>query len=282
MARIKKLSFGRPGRVKLIVSLIFILAIFLMGIVGPRLHPVEPLDVVGQADRSPSREHPLGTDTRGRDVLAQTIHGTRSSLFIGLVAGITALVIGVIIGAVSGFNGGAMDEVLMFFTNIMLGIPSILLLLLVAVFVEVRGATIVAFLIGFTSWPWVARAVRSQIMSLRAREFVFMSRMNGLGNIRIALLELLPNMGAYIFMAFVFLMSSAMLAEAGLSMIGVGVTEGISLGTMLFWAQIFEAVRRGMFWWFLPPGAVLVAIATSLLVLSTALDEFFSPRLKER
>lgn len=282
MVKTKKLSFARPGRVKFIISLIFVLAILLVGILGPWLYPVGPLEVVGQRDRAPSREHPLGTDTHGRDVLAQTLHGVRSSLYIGLVAGITALVIGVIIGAISGFKGGGIDEGLMFFTNIMLGIPAILLLLLVAVFVEVRGVTIVAFLIGFTSWPWVARAVRSQIMSLRSREFVLMSRMSGLGDTRIALLELLPNMGAYIFMAFVFLMSSAMLAEAGLSMIGVGITEGISLGTMLFWAQMFEAVRRGMFWWFLPPGIILTAMATSLLVLSTALDEFFSPRLKER
>jgi len=131
-----------------------------------------------------------------------------------------------------------------------------------------------------TSWPWVARAVRAQMMSLKAREFVYMSRIAGLRDIRIIVEDLLPNMASYIFMAFVLLMSGAMIAEAGLSMIGLGVTKGISLGIILYWAQLFESVRRGLWWWFMPPGACLVALASSLLLMSTALDEYFSPRLK--
>ncbi len=97
---------------------------------------------------------------------------------------------------------------------------------------------------------------------------------------KIAFADLLPNMASYIFMAFILLTSGAMLAEAGLSMIGLGITRGSSLGIMLYWAQLMESVRRGLFWWFVPPGAILVALATSLLVMSTALDEYFSPRLK--
>lgn len=119
-------------------------------------------------------------------------------------------------------------------------------------------------------------------MSLKAREFMYFSKMAGYSDLRIVLEDLLPNLAAYIFMAFVLLMSGAMIAEAGLSMIGVGITKGTSLGIMLYWAQVLEAVRRGLWWWFVPPGAVLVALASSLLMISTALDEYFSPRLKER
>ena len=117
-------------------------------------------------------------------------------------------------------------------------------------------------------------------MSLKSREFVFLARMAGLSDLRIALGELIPNMGAYIFMAYMMLISGAMMAEAGLSMIGVGLTKGVSLGIMLFWAQMQEGVRRGLYWCFVPPGACLVAIASSLLLLTTALDEYFSPKLK--
>jgi len=94
--------------------------------------------------------------------------------------------------------------------------------------------------------------------------------------------DLIPNMASYIFMAFVLLMSGAMIAEAGLSMIGLGVTRGVSLGIILYWAQLLESVRRGLWWWFIPPGACLVSLATSMLLLSTSLDEYFSPRLRGR
>ncbi|MEM2740135.1 MAG: ABC transporter permease, partial [Candidatus Bathyarchaeia archaeon] len=169
---------------------------------------------------------------------------------------------------------------LMLLTDVVYALPSILLMMLIAAYLEERNPFLVSIVIGVTSWPWVARAVRSQILSLKTREFIDMSRMAGLGDLRIMFEDLLPNMASYIFMAFVLLMSGAMIAEAGLSMIGLGVTRGISLGIILYWAQLLEAVRRALWWWFIPPGVCLVALATSLLLLSTALDEYFSPRLR--
>lgn len=265
---------------KLVISLTVLIIVFLIGILGPLIHEVSPTTMVGPAERPPSGEYPLGTDTYGRDVLAQLIHGIRTSLYVGCSAAVIALAIGVTIGVSSGVKGGIVDESLMLITNVMLTLPSILLMMLVAAYLKERNMIYVALIIGITSWPWVARAVRSQIMSLKTREFVSMSRMAGLGDVRIAFADLLPNMASYVFMAFILLTSGAMIAEAGLSMIGLGITRGTSLGVMLFWAQLMEAVRRGLFWWFIPPGACLVLIATSLLVLSTALDEYFSPRLR--
>ncbi len=268
-------------QVRFIVSGALLLAVVLMITIVPwLLYPVDPMSMVGERERPPSREHPLGTDERGRDVLAQVINGTRTSLFIGFITATIGIAIGGGVGVISGFKGGILDEALMIFTNIMLAFPTILLLLMVAFFLPVRGPMVVAVLMGLTIWPWVARVVRAQIMSLKERPYVLMSRMANLSDTRIAVVELLPNMGAYMFMAFVLLMASAMLAEAGLSMIGVGITEGRSLGIMLFWAQTLEAVRRGIWWWFIPPGVVLVILSTSLLLISTALDEYFNPRLK--
>lgn len=265
---------------KLVVSVAIFLTLVSMGLIGPLIYPVDPIAIVGPPERPPSDRFPFGTDSWGRDLLAQILHGIRNSLSIGMTAASLALAIGVTIGVISGFKGGFIDSLLMLITDIVLVLPSILLMILIAAYLRERSPFLVSLIIGVTSWPWVSRAVRSQVLSLKTREFIDMSRMAGLSDLRIMFEDLIPNMASYIFMAFVLLMSGAMIAEAGLSMIGLGVTKGTSLGIILYWAQLLEAVRRGLWWWFIPPGACLVALATSLLLLSTALDEYFSPRLR--
>jgi len=270
------------GNTRLVVSVALFLAVVLFGLVGRWAYPVDPVSRVGGRLQPPSWERPLGTDVQGRDVFAQLIHGTGTSLSIGITASAVAATIAIVVGVISGYRGGIMDDLLMASANVVLAFPVILLLLVVAVFVPVRSPMVVALLIGFTSWPGLARAIRSQIMSLKEREFVFLSRMAGWGGGRIGFADLLLNMMTYVFTSSVVLMSAAMLAEAGLSMIGVGVTKGTSLGVMLFWAQLSDAVRRGLFWWFIPPGGVLTIACASLLLLATALDQLFNPQLKER
>ena len=265
---------------KLDASLAVFIGLILVSVFGSMIYGVDPLAIVGPPEEPPSDRFPLGTNSWGRDLLARLLSGIESSLYIGVTAALISLAIGVVIGVISGFKGGLADSSLMMVTDVVLVLPSILIMMLVAAYLKERNPLFVSIIIGVTSWPWVARAMRSQIMSLKSREFMYMSRMAGLRDMRIIVEDLLPNMASYTFMAFVLLMSGAMIAEAGLSMIGLGVTKGVSLGTILYWAQILEAVRRGLWWWFLPPGACLVALAASLLLMSTALDEFFSPRLK--
>lgn len=265
---------------KLDISLGIFISLVLLSVFGPLLYPVDPLDVVGPPESPPSSLFPLGTDNRGRDVLALLIGGIKNSLYIGGIAALLALVIGVLIGVISGYKGGLIDNLLTLLTDVFLVLPSILIMMLIAAYLKERNPIFVSLVIGVTSWPWVARAVRAQMMSLKAREFIYMSKIAGLRDLRIVFEDLLPNMASYIFMAFILLMSGAMIAEVGLSMIGLGVTKGVSLGIILYWAQLFESVRRGLWWWFIPPGACLVVLASSLLLLSTALDEYFSPRLK--
>jgi len=265
---------------KLDASLAIFIGIILVGVFGSIIYGVDPLAIVGPPEEPPSDRFPLGTNSWGRDLLARLLSGIESSLYIGVTAALISLAIGLVIGVISGFKGGLADSSFMMVTDVVLVLPSILIMMLVAAYLKERNPLFVSIIIGVTSWPWVARAMRSQIMSLKSREFMYMSRMAGLRDMRIIIEDLLPNMASYIFMAFVLLMSGAMIAEAGLSMIGLGVTKGVSLGTILYWAQILEAVRRGLWWWFLPPGVCLVALAASLLLMSTALDEYFSPRLK--
>jgi peptide/nickel transport system permease protein len=264
---------------KLDLSLGIFIGMVGVGIIGSALYP-NPLVVAGPAFSPPSNSFPLGTDYMGRNLLALLLSGIENSLYIGLIAALISLAIGVVIGVLSGFKGGVTDSSLMLITDVILVLPSILIMMLIAAYLQERNPLFVSIVIGVTAWPWVARAVRSQMMSLKSREFMYMSRMAGLKDVRIIFEDLLPNMASYIFMAFVLLMSGAMIAEAGLSMIGLGVTKGVSLGAILYWAQIFEAVRRGIWWWFAPPGICLIAMASSLLLTSTALDEYFSPRLR--
>ena len=265
---------------KLDVSLAIFVGIMLTSVFGSMLYATKPLAIVGPSEQSPSAEFPLGTDSWGRDLLALLLTGTKNSLRIGVTAALISLTIGVVIGVIAGFKGGIIDSALMLVTDVILVLPSILIMMLVAAYMRERNPYYVSLIIGLTGWPWVARAIRSQMMSLKSREFMYLSKMAGLRDVRIIVEDLLPNMASYIAMAFVLLMSGAMIAEAGLSMIGLGVTKGVSLGIILYWAQMLESVRRGMWWWFGPPGAILVLLAASLLLISTALDEYFSPRLK--
>jgi peptide/nickel transport system permease protein len=265
---------------KLDVSLAIFMSIMLTSVFGSVLYGVKPLAIAGPAEQPPSAEFPLGTDSWGRDLLALLLTGTKNSLRIGVTAALISLTIGVVVGVIAGFKGGIIDSALMLVTDVILVLPSILIMMLVSAYMRERNPFYVSLIIGLTGWPWVARALRSQIMSLKSREFMYLSKMAGLGDVRIIVEDLLPNMASYIAMAFVLLMSGAMIAEAGLSMIGLGVTKGVSLGIILYWAQMLESVRRGMWWWFGPPGVVLVFLAASLLLISTSLDEYFSPRLK--
>jgi len=267
---------------RFVVGIALFLAVVLTGVIGPLLYPVDPLSFAGPMETPPCEKYPLGTDTYGRDVLAQLLVGTRTSLYVGFLTALIAMAIGTVIGAAAGVKGGLVDEALMAITNVTLSIPSILLAILIASYLKVRSLEVVAAILGITSWPWYARAIRAQLLSLREREFIYLSRMAGYSDLRLAFEDLLPNIATYIFMAMVLFINGGILGEAGLSIIGLGPTQGVSLGLMLQWATLMEAFRRGLWWWFVPPGVMIVAATSSLMIVSTAMDEVFNPRLRER
>jgi len=228
----------------------------------------------------PSNQWILGTDLFGRDVFSLFVNGMNMSLRIGILAGLVATAVGVVIGAVAGYKGGNVDEVLMSVTNVMLVIPTIALLIVLAAFLGIRNEMLMAFLIGVTSWPWTARSIRSQTLSLKAREFIDLSRMSGLSELKIILLDVLPNMFSYVFMCFALQMATGILSETALSMIGLGPTDIVSLGMMLRWALLWETVRLGKWWVFIPVTIAITLLTTSLLLINTAMDEIFNPRMR--
>lgn len=278
-SRLRSLSALPSGR--FFFSIILFLAILVFALLGPTIfNQHDPLAIVGGLYEAPSHAFWLGTDNFGHSVFTQLMYGTRTSLIIGFVAGLIATLIGVVIGTAAGFNGGFIEEALMGVTNVVITIPSIVVLILLSIAINSKSVYAIAIVIGVTSWPWTARAVRAQASSLRTREHVDIARLAGANTASLIFWEVLPYMLSYIFMAFVLQLTSGILAEAALSMLGLGPSNSVSLGIMLHWALLWESVRTGAWWAFVPPTLFLTIIAFALLLLQSSLDEVFNPRLR--
>ena len=267
---------------KLLIGTLIFISIILISLIGMATVKHDPLDMVDLEYLPPSPEHPLGTDAFGRDLYAEMVFGIYNSLRIGVMAGLAATLIGVVIGAVAGFKGGIIDEILNLITNVMIVIPTLALLIVIASYVRIRSEYFLSLVIGITAWPWTARAVRAQTYSLKARDFIDIARISGLNDLEIIIWDILPNMLSYIVMAFALQMGGAIVNEAGLSMLGLGPTDIVTLGMILRWALLWEAVRTMTWWWFFPPGIVITLLSMSLLLIYTGLDELFNPRLRGR
>ncbi|GAA1842265.1 ABC transporter permease [Microlunatus capsulatus] len=261
---------------------VLVLITLFIGLVGPFIVRTDPDAVIGGLYDAPSGTLPLllGTDNEGQSVLANLVYGTRTSLLVGLVAGIIASTIGLVLGLVAGYQGGWLDDAISGLTNVALAIPSIVLVILLGIALNNRSSLALAFIIGITSWPWMARAVRAQSTSIRAREHIDVARLSGASWVSILSRDVLPYLLSYVVMAFVLQVSGAILAEAALSLLGLGPSGTTSLGVMLYWALQWGSIRTGAIWAFLPPTVMLTLIAFSLLLLQSSLDEVFNPRLR--
>jgi peptide/nickel transport system permease protein len=269
---------SRKAMFGLVVLIIFIL----LGTVGPLLVG-DPYNMnLSLMGRPPSLEHILGTTGFGEDVFAQLCNAIGNSLLVGLIAGILGTLIAVFIGAVGPYRGGLADRSSNLVTNLALVLPLIPLFIIIASVVRGLNLVLIGVILAVTSWPWAARSIRSQMLTLKERDFVDLARMSGDGSVRIVLIEILPNMFAYIMMVFVILTGTAILAESALSMIGVSTTRTITLGYMLYWAQHETIVPFwwNIWWWFIPPGIVLTVVLTAFFVIHAGLDEVFNPKLR--
>jgi len=246
---------------------------------------IEQTDYINVSQVPNLRVLPLGTDNFGRDVLTELVAATRVSLAIGLVAGLVATFIGLIIGLVSGYLGGWVDDTLVFITNLFTVIPSFVLLILISFSIgqEQRGAFTIAIVIGLTSWVWTARAVRAQVISLRNRDHVNLSKLSGHSTTHILLTDILPYIASYVVMALILQISSGILAEAGLSILGLGprTTEVPTLGLMMNWGMIYQAHILGKWWAYFPVILVIALISFSMNLMNTGLDQVFNPSLRE-
>jgi peptide/nickel transport system permease protein len=246
---------------------------------------VKPTDYVNVSKVPSVRVLPLGTDNFGRDVLTELVAATGVSLRIGFVAGIVATLIGLTLGLLAGYLGGLADDIIMFLTNLFTVIPTFVLLILISFSIgqEQRGAFTIAVVIGFTSWVWTARAVRAQVISLRNRDHVNLSKLSGHSLVHIITTDILPYIASYVVMALILQISSGILSEAGLSILGLGprTTEVPTLGLMMNWAMIYQAQILGKWWAYFPVIVVIALIAFSLNLMNTGLDQVFNPALRD-
>jgi peptide/nickel transport system permease protein len=246
---------------------------------------IQQSDYLNLSEAANVRVLPLGTDNFGRDVLTELVKATGISLLIGFVAGSIATLIGLSLGLISGYLGGLMDDGIMFVTNLLTVIPTLVLLILISFSIgqERRGPVTIAVVIGLTSWVWTTRAVRAQVISLRNRDHVNLSKLSGHSIFRIILADILPYIASYVVMALILQVSSAILAEAGLSILGLGprTTETPTLGLMLNWAFIYQAQILGKWWAYIPVIIVIALISFSLNLMNTGLDQVFNPALRE-
>ena len=266
-----------------VLGLIMLLSMILTAVFAPWIAPYDPYEPVAATAADvmapPSPEHLLGTDEVGRDVLSLVIYGARISLFVGFMAAIIIVLVGCTIGMATGYVGGRTDTILMRITDGILVIPA-LPLMLVIIAVAGRGIANIILVIGLLSWPYMARMVRSQVLSVKERQFVLRARAIGVGSLGIVTYHVLPQVLPVIFASVTLDVSFAILSEASLSFLGLGDPTLISWGGMLNRAFMRGAVSRNAWWYLLPPGFALAWITLGLALLSNAVQEIINPRLR--
>jgi len=268
-----------PMTAKLATGLILGGAILLFGIVGP-FFVVDPAKVNDVGLAGPSGAHLLGTTQTGQDVLAQLAYATRGSLTIGAVVGLLTLVLSGFFGVVGAYAGGWVDELFSLFSNVMLVIPGLPLVIVISSYVPDKSIWLVALVLSITGWAGSARVLRGYTLSLRSRDYVLAARVAGERRWRILAVEILPNLVPLLAAQVVFAVIFAILGEAGLSYLGLGATGSFTWGTMLYYAQNGLALRLGAWWWFIPPGLLLALFGTALSLINFAIDEYVNPKLR--
>jgi peptide/nickel transport system permease protein len=256
---------------------IMLILLFVYSFGGGLIYTAERANFTDTSKRlsAPSREHPFGTDTVGRDVMARTIQGGRISLMIGLTAALLEIIIGVLIGAAAGFYGGTIDSFLMRFTEAMLIIPSLFLLIVMA---RIVGGSVpfIIIIIGLTSWMYVARIVRAEFLSLKENEFILAARSIGTPTSQIIFRHILPNSMAPIVVAATLAVAAAILAEAYISFLGLGVQPPTATwGNMLDGSYNYLETAP---WLWIFPGLLILLTVLSINFVGDGLRDALDPR----
>jgi len=272
MRRNKKLVFG------LVIFLLMALIPIVLGrLVDPALRSTGSL----QPRLSPRAEAPLGTDTLGRSVFVQLTEAIPNSLQVGLIAATLGTLIGAVIGFVSGYFGGIIDAVLRILIDVFLSVPALLFLILITSMVRGVGVQPIAIIIGLFAWSWPARQVRAQVLTLKERSFVEIARLSGMSGLEIIFRELMPHMLPWLGANFVNAFIAAILAESGLSILGLGPQGQMTLGMMIYWSTInTSSLLQNLWWWWTTPVIALMLFFVSLYLIHLGLDEISNPRLR--
>ncbi|MBM3133959.1 MAG: ABC transporter permease [Chloroflexi bacterium] len=257
-----------------------VLLLVLLGLVGTLLTSPEMRRTGAYPVRLPPGQGTLlGTDSLGRNIAIQLSEAILKSLQVGLLAAALGTFFGALIGFASGYFGKLVDAVLRVLIDVFLSVPSLVFLILIASLVKGVGVQAIALIIGMFAWASPARQSRAQVLSLKERGFVQIARLSGMSGLEIVFLELMPNMFQWLGANFVNAFLAAVLAEAGLSLLGLGPQRDMTLGMMIYWALSYGAILQNLWWWWLLPVLTLMCLFLSLYLIHLGLDEVSNPRL---
>ncbi|MGQ5261150.1 ABC transporter permease [Micromonospora sp. ZYX-F-536] len=263
------------------IGLLMLGAFVLVALLAPLIAPYDPRGDDFPTSLAPTGGHWLGTTAQGEDVFSQLIVGARTSLIVGLAAGLLSTVIGLVIGLTAGYLQGWVDEVLSFLINLGLVVPALPLMVTLAAYAPVRGLWLIIAVISVTGWAYGARIKRSQIITLRTRDYITAARFAGDGTARIIAREIVPNMTSLIVVGFMGAALGAIGGEAGLAFLGLGDPQTVSWGTMLNQASLGGALLTGQWAWLIAPGLALSLLITSFTLINFGIDALSNPHLRE-
>ena len=267
----------KPALVGGIVILLYVL----VAIIGPLVTHVGYQKNESLAYLPPSARFPLGTDFQGNSVLSELIVGTRPIMEVGIIAAAIVVTVGVTVGLVAGYRGGVVDQVVMRITDVFLTIPGLPLVIVIASIVRTTSPFALAGILSVTGWAGLARAVRSQALSLRTSDFIDAARVQGLPLRNIVFRQLLPNVGPYVAIHFLLAVTDAIYAEVGLYLLGVAPISGTNWGIMINLAMSQGALYTSQSALYLfSPMLAIVFLQVALVYFSRAMDRVFNPRLR--
>jgi peptide/nickel transport system permease protein len=266
----------------LIIGLLIVIALLSIGVVGRLfVDPAQAAPASAPPDLHPSRAYPVGTDDQGRNLFAVIVVGLPLTLRVGFLAGIVGLGIGIVLGFTAGYLGGVPDNVLRTIADVLLTVPSLVVLITIAASIKgVISINIMALVVASLAWMWPTRTIRSQVLSMRARGYVQMAKMSGMKAHEIIFFELMPNLMPYLAASFVGAVGAAILASIGLEALGLGPQNEPTMGMTIYWAIAFNALIRGLWWWWLTPIILLVLLFVGIMLISIGLDEIANPRVR--
>ena len=260
-------------------GMLIMLFFLFMLIVLTNVFPYDPTPNPYQILAKPSWEHPLGTDELGRDLFRRIIAGSRSVLTIAFLTGLFTVAIGVVLGMLSGLVGGWIDRIIMLVTNLFMTVPTFPIMLVLAQVTTITNTVIFSLLLSVFSWSGLCRAVRSQIVSVKERDFIQICKVMNLSKAHIIFKELFPNIASYVIVNFIMIMRNAITASVGIMMLGVVAYDHTNWGAILNSAQVYIMNPNAVLLW-LSPVLFIVLFQTGVILLANGLDVVLNPRLR--
>ena len=275
-----KNTIGKCGLFLLIIFGLMAVASFFPPFLNPMYHPMTGVDPAISNVTPPSIVHWLGTDYMGRDLFCQLLTGARVAFLVGISAAFISIVLGCIVGMTAGYSGGLIDTLLMRFADMIMVMPTLLVVLLLSSLFGKLNIWIVVLLIALFRWPGVSRVIRAQTLSLKERPFIEAAKIAGASHFRILFKHIAPNVLPMALLFMTFRVTSAIIIEAVLAFLGFGDPSTVSWGMMLQWVwktgYMFQAP-----YWLLPPGICISLITLSFYMIGRAMEEVLDPRLRK-